>query len=359
MRRFFKLIAILVILISFASCIFGDFALSKELTIHFIDVGQGDSILIITPEEKAILIDAGDIGKGDDVVEYLEGQGVKNLDLVIATHPHADHIGGMKEILNTFPIGTFLDSGQVTTTKTFENMLKLIEEKDIRFVKAKAGLKIKLQGDEIVMNILNPPETFLTGTRSDLNSNCIVARLVFNQFSALFMGDAEHETELELERAGYELKSDILKVAHHGSAYTTMNNFLERAIPKIAIISVGENRYGHPAEETIKRLIDKEIEIYRTDKDGTVVISTDGKGYRIETEKPHQNMLEGNQMELVNINTATQEELEALPFIGPAKARAIIEYRKQHGLFKTTDELLEVKGIGEKTFDAIKELITI
>jgi len=103
--------------------------------------------------------------------------------------------------------------------------------------------------------------------------------------------------------------------------------------------------------------LDKEIEIYRTDKDGTIVISTDGKDYRITTEKPHQTGLEGSKIELVNINTATQEELEALPFIGPAKA--IIEYREQHGAFKTINELLKVKGIGEKTFEKIKELITI
>ncbi|AFV24481.1 competence-like protein [Methanolobus psychrophilus R15] len=248
------------------------------LTVHFIDVGQGDSILIQI-NDKNMLIDAGDNRAGSTVVSYLKDNGVTELDSVVATHAHADHIGGMVTVLNNFKVNRFIDSGNPHTTKTYENMLIAIDEKDIPFSLAEAGQTIDLD-PAATIDILNPGK--LTG---NLNDDSVVLKLTYGDVSFLFTGDAETHAENKMIVAGYDINSDILKVAHHGSRSSTDSDFLQQVNPEVCIIMVGtDNRYGHPHQEIIDRFNLFGCELYRTDLDGDIVVKTDGKEYSIETQ---------------------------------------------------------------------------
>lgn len=294
-RRTFLLL-ILGLLLSTAAFLLHRFELWRrepppqagELTIVVLDVGQGDSFLILTPERKAVLIDAGPPEAADRVREALARYGVMQLDLVIATHPHADHIGGMVAVLETVPVRMFLDSGQPYPTRTYTRMLEKIREKGIRFVVAEAGQEFHI-GTDVRLAILAPFPTRFQGTRSDENANSIVARLSYGAFSMLFTGDSERETEdrlIEQENAAEPLQARVLKVAHHGSRHSTTRAFLERVRPEVALISCGaDNEYGHPAQETLDRLRRWVRELHRTDLEGEIVIRSDGRRYEIHPER--------------------------------------------------------------------------
>ncbi|AFV25338.1 competence-like protein [Methanolobus psychrophilus R15] len=224
-----------------------------------------------------MLIDAGDNRAGNTVVSYLKDNGVTELDVVVATHAHADHIGGMVTVLNNFKVNRFIDSGNPHTTKTYENMLIVIDEKDIPFSLAEAGQAIDLDTSTTI-TVLNPGK--LTG---DLNDDSVILKLTYEDVSFLFTGDAE--THAENKMIAYDISSDILKVAHHGSRSSTSSDFLKKVNPDICIIMVGvDNRYGHPHQEIIDRLNLFGCEVYRTDLDGNIIIKTDGREYSIETQ---------------------------------------------------------------------------
>ncbi len=250
-----------------------------KLEVHFIDVGQGDSIFIKTPE-KNILIDGG--GRGNTVVNYLRNQGVESLDLVIGTHPHADHIGGLINVMQAIPVKEIIDPGVAHTTVTFEDYLDVIDEKDIIFTEGRAGMKRDL-GSGAEMKIIHPTSP----SSSHLNDASIVCRVTFGEVSFMFTGDAEQGAESQILNRGYELKSDILKVGHHGSRTSTTPPFLSAVSPSTAIIMCGAgNTYGHPHEETLNTLSDAGVDIYRTDKQGSIVITTDGSSYNVN-EQPY------------------------------------------------------------------------
>lgn len=249
-----------------------------ELQVHFIDVGQGDSIYIKTPS-KNILIDAGE--RGDTVVNYLKELDVSSLDLVISTHPHSDHIGGLVNVLRALEVKEVIDPGIVHTSKTFEDYLTLIDEKDIVFTEGWPG-DVRDLGDSVMLEILHPREP----KSNDLNNASVVARLSFGEISFLFTGDAEKKSEKEILDQGFDIKSTILKAGHHGSSTSTGEDFLNAVSPETVIIMCGEgNSYGHPHEEIIEMLESYDINIYRTDISGTIVIITDGKTYEVSTEK--------------------------------------------------------------------------
>jgi competence protein ComEC len=217
----------------------------------------------------------------------LHAAGVQQLDLVVATHPHADHIGGMSRVLDAFPVKLFLDSGQSYSTKTYTNMLKKIRQKNIQFLAAHAGQEFELDAG-IKLHVLSPIKPFITDSQGSVhNANSIVIRLVYGSFSMLFTGDSEQETERRLVAENTDLSANILKVAHHGSKYSTTIAFLKVVQPEVAVISCGsDNEYGHPAQRTLDRIKPIVRALHRTDLEGTITIYTDGTSYRIETERP-------------------------------------------------------------------------
>jgi beta-lactamase superfamily II metal-dependent hydrolase len=266
------------------------FATQGRLQIYALDVGQGDSELIVTPEGKSVLIDAGLPQAGDEVVAALRKRNIQSLDLAVATHPHSDHIGGMRRVIENFEIKNFLDSGQNYASKEYERMLRAINEKHIKFITAKKGMKFDLDSG-VRLEVLNPEGNgqWITKVRpggSVENANSVVLRLSYGNFSMLFTGDAETETEDVMMDSGAPLRSQVLKVGHHGSRYATSARFLKAVSPEAAVISVGaNNRYGHPAPETLDRLQKAGVKIYRTDLNGEITIISDGNKFEIQTAR--------------------------------------------------------------------------
>src|SRR5664280_1043224 len=255
-------------------------AASGNLTVHFLDVGQGDSILLEHGDDT-MLIDSGEIGKGDDVAAYVKSEGIKSLNYVVATHPHSDHIGGMSVILNDFSIGHFIDGGYPYTSKTYENMLTTIDKKNIPFMTPKRGDKIDFSTG-IDVQVLNPGSTYFT---EDVNQNSVVLKITDGKVTFLLMGDAGLEAESAIMGAGYNVDADILKVGHHGSRTASGASFISAVSPAVSVIEVGAgNDYGHPHQETLDRL-QKVSKVYRTDLDGTITITTDGSAYSVSTQK--------------------------------------------------------------------------
>jgi competence protein ComEC len=258
---------------------------SGILKVHFIDVGQADCILIQSPAGKNMLIDAGNNGDGKKVVTYLKSQGVEKVDVLIGTHPHKDHIGGMDKVVKSFDIGSIYMPKVSTNTQTFEDLLKAINEKQLKVTTAKAGLNINFDSG-IEAEMLAPNST----DYEDLNNYSAVIKLTFGNTSFLFAGDAENISEDEMLAKGYNLKADVLKVGHHGSSTSTSLPFLEAVAPKYAVISVGkDNDYNHPNAGTLSRLSDFGVKVYRTDKSGTIIITSDGTSISVSKKASSDN----------------------------------------------------------------------
>jgi beta-lactamase superfamily II metal-dependent hydrolase len=258
---------------------------SENLTVHFLDVGQGDSELLQFAG-KNVLIDGGTQDAGPRVESYLRSHGVTNLDLVVASHPHDDHIGGLITILNDIPVKQILDSGQTHTTQTFENYLNLIDQKNILFSTAERGQTIDLD-PAIKIEVLSPPATLFS---DDLNQNSIVLKVTYNKVSFLFMGDAGFEAEDRIMAVESDLKSTVLKVGHHGSSSSTGAAFLSKVRPEVEVIEVGAgNAYGHPTQKTLSALQSTSSKVYRTDTNGNIEITTDGQTYTVTSEKQSWN----------------------------------------------------------------------
>jgi competence protein ComEC len=266
----------------------GEIVTEGRLVIYALDVGQGDGLLVITPERKTVLIDAGTPQAGEAITSALERYGVQSLDLVIASHPHADHIGSMKRVIDNFPVRNFLDSGQTHTSATYERMLRAIHDKKVRFLKARTGQTFDLDSG-VKIEVLNPSEKLITEIRSGgsvLNANSVVVRLSYGDFAMIFTGDAEFETEAEMMKRGGALRAQVLKVGHHGSRHATSGRFLDTVAAQAAIISCGsENKYGHPSPQVLDRLREKNIQLYRTDLHGEIIVSSDGKSFDIRPSR--------------------------------------------------------------------------
>ena len=286
-----------------------------ELQVHVLDVGpiEGDSILIISPAGKAALIDTGDTGKGKVVLDALKRYKVERLDYFIATEPHSDHIGGADEVLTAMKVGTVIDNGidlstpapeaaanpkgkgakakatptppppkKGAVTAFFDKYQAAVKQSGAQYEKAQPGKKYDLGGGAI-LTVIAPCEPFFTKEQMkagghEINANSIVLRLDYGDFSMLFMGDAEAQTEQRLLGKDVELKANVLKVAHHGSKYATSEEFVKRIKPEAAIISDGAwNRYGHPAQAVLDRLKAANAKVYRTDLQGEITITTKGK----------------------------------------------------------------------------------
>jgi len=253
----------------------------SELVVSFIDVGQGDSILVEFPNGKTMLVDAGPSDEGSTVVSYIRSQDIDQIDILVATHPHEDHIGGMTDVLSAFSVGKVWDSGYSHGSRTQENFLALVGSKGIRFGTPRAGFTEEI-GDAKI-EVLAPGAQLLSGTDSDPNNNSLVMLVTYEDISFLLTGDMQSE---ERNLVGTWPQCTVLKVAHHGSANGTDARFLRSISPEAAIVSYGQdNPYGHPDQETRDLLRRQGCTVKSTAANGTVTISTDGHTYDIETSR--------------------------------------------------------------------------
>lgn len=251
-----------------------------DLRAYFLDVGQGDSSIILF-KDRVIVIDAGDTDQGGKVVSALKRLGVRKIDLLVATHPHADHIGGMRDVLAAFPVAQVLDSGMPSPSVLYERFLETVDEKNIPYLVAEQGQTIDLDPTLRIL-VLSPPEERIG---DDLNTNSIVLKISYGTANLLYTGDATTAAEDVMVKSGYALDAQVLKSGHHGSSGSGSSAFLSRVSPETAIISTGAgNPYGHPHPESLERLNRAGAVIFRTDEDGTVLVQSNGETYSVMTE---------------------------------------------------------------------------
>lgn len=251
-----------------------------DVQIHFIDVGQGDSTLICS-DEVSILIDAGPGSSADALASFVKRR-TYEIDYMILTHPHEDHIGGSDDILNSLPVKKVIMPDASSESKTFARLLDALESSGAEVIEAKSG--DVYEADGIRFTLLAPN----SDTYNNTNDYSVVTKMEYGEFSAMFTGDAETFSEKEILAAysAAALKSTLLKVGHHGSSTSTSEDFLAAVLPNSVIISCGrDNDYGHPHSETLKKLAAIGADVYRTDEGGTVSVTTDGQNYSVIRER--------------------------------------------------------------------------
>ena len=248
------------------------------LKVHYLDVGQGDSIFIELPNNETMLIDAAESNQSENIINYIKNLNYQKIDYVIGTHPHTDHIGGLKDVINAFEIGKIYMPKVVSTTKTYENLLLAIKDKNLKINTAKAGISI-IDTDTLKINVLAPNNN----TYTELNNYSVVTKITYRTTKFLFMGDAEKLSENEIKE---DVTADVIKIGHHGSNTSSSINFIKKVNAKYGIISVGlNNKYNLPKEETITNWENSGTKIYLTSINGTIRAISDGTNIKIESEK--------------------------------------------------------------------------
>jgi competence protein ComEC len=321
---------------------------------YYFDVGQGDSTLLKGPDFTVLI----DVGRHDrqDVIDHLKQAGVTEIDLMILTHPHADHIGQAAQVLNTFNVKEVWTSGDPHTSRTFERTIEAIIDSGAEYYEPRAGEEFQIGSLRIEM--INPDQ--LNG---NLHEGSLSFRAIYTDVIFLFTGDAEHQTEQEMIQRGHSLKAHIMQLGHHGSSTSNTPAFLDHVQPEIGIYSaVADNSYGHPHREVVDEFKARNIPLYGTDKHGTIIVTTDGKTYYVKVSK--EALIEKDEVEAVeketieeleavasigtcgtgkvNINLASIEELKTIIHIGEDRADQIIKLRP----FSTIDDLTRINGIG-------------
>ena len=241
-----------------------------NLKVHFIDVGQADCILIESSNQY-MLVDAGNNADEELIISYLNNLGIKRLEYVIGTHPHEDHIGSLDAVIRNYEIGKVILPEKEHTTKTFENVLDAIEEKNLKITKPKVGDKYEIGDASFV--IIAPNNDY----GDELNNWSVGIKLTLEDTSFVMCGDAEKEAEEDILSNGIDLKADVLKLGHHGSRTSSSKDFVDAVDPSYIVITCGaDNSYGHPHKETMKWLKKRGIPFFRTDKQGTIIATSDG-----------------------------------------------------------------------------------
>ena len=273
-----KTLALLLILFQllFIACTSQSISIStsaNQMKVHFIDVGQGDAILVEV-NNKNLLIDSGSKTERSKLFNYLNSRKIETLDYVIATHPHEDHIGNMAEVINTYNIKKFYAPKVENTTKSFEQMITALKENNLKINVIKSGTgSIKL-GKNTKVSVFSP----LNDIYDNLNNYSPIIKIQYGETSFLFTGDAEREVEEEVLAEGCNLDADVIKIGHHGSTTSTSLDFIKAVDPYIAVISVGlDNCYGHPNKGILSLLYNYDLTIFRTDIDGTILLISDGE----------------------------------------------------------------------------------
>ncbi|MCM3125829.1 MULTISPECIES: ComEC/Rec2 family competence protein [unclassified Mesobacillus] len=244
------------------------------MKVHFINVGQGDAIYIKAPIGEDVIIDAGNID-GSDVVAYLKKQKVGDIEIMIATHPDADHLGGLDEVLKAYKVKSVYSPKVSHTTLAYKEFLSAVKREGLSIKTASKGVRIPLKG--ITRSFVAPLKSYIA---SDLNNWSAVLKLVYNKKSFLFTGDAESKSETDMITSKQNLTANVLKVDHHGASTSSSSNFLKAVKPQYAVISVDKNSYGHPTSTILSRLKSAKVTTYRTDKSGHIIFTTNGTTVR-------------------------------------------------------------------------------
>ncbi|NEU04732.1 ComEC/Rec2 family competence protein [Clostridium senegalense] len=271
----------------------------NNLTVSFIDVGQADSILIQCGNET-MLIDAGNNDDGKIVENHLKKMNVSKIDYLVGTHPHEDHIGPLDYVIDNFKIGTVYMPKKTATTKTFKDVVNSLNKKGLKPIAPKVGDTFNIGSAKAT--IIAPAEDY-----KDANESSIVIKIQYEDTSFLFAGDAETLSENDMLKSGTDLSADVLKLAHHGSRTSSSDKFLDKVNPKYAIISCEKNNdYGHPHIETINKMKNRNIIVHRTDEEGTIIATSDGKN--ISFDKNNGTYNEGAK---VNLEQNDEKDIEA------------------------------------------------
>lgn len=252
---------------------------NSQFTVHFIDVGQADAALVECDGET-MMIDGGNAADSNLIAAYLKKQDVTELNYVVCSHAHEDHVGGLSGALSVAKADNIYAPKTEANSKAYKNFKKKAEEQNVEIKHPNVGDEIQLGSSTV--EFLGP----IDENGKDLNSTSIVLKITYGNTSFLFTGDAEKDEEEEILNSGADLKSTVLKVGHHGSSTSTSYPFLREVMPQYAVISVEKgNSYGHPHEETLSKLSDAGVEVYRTDENGDIVMTSDGNSINIVTAK--------------------------------------------------------------------------
>ena len=290
---------------------------------HFIDVGQGDCVLIQSGDIN-ILIDAGTSESGSVIYKYLKSHKINYLNYFIGTHPHEDHLGGAASILSSIDVGRVFLNSDTSTSYFYERFVDTLIERKITPVKP--DMDCIYEAGAFRIKFLSPTKDF-----GDTNDNSLITMLEFGDIKALFMGDAERSVEAELIQSGKDINADILKVGHHGSRYVSSSEFLNAVYPSVAVIQCGkDNSYGHPHEETLNRLNSIDATVLRTDKDGNIVLVTDGKTIQKATGEIYEKSDTADKISLVYIGNLKSKVFhsESCPNLPQGKNRTEFSTRE-------------------------------